>query len=291
MPRRITVKLSISVVLNGRNPVNSETAPFVALQADSSSVIVKLATPAGNLAFKGKVQADGSLTTLLRLPAALEDMTLTLEAEGFEGRSVVIRGMSMLAEVNRTMGMLARGPAAKNASLPSDDRDGDGVSDQYDAFPDDPRSAFAEKVPADGAMTIAFEDLFLRTQAGDAGYNDFLVRYQPTVITDGLNRVVRVEGDSTAVVKLAGYTHRFGFFVHPFAGKAALEVEDFSKTGQLVATRKQAVNGQADIILFNNTATAVGKRATFSLEFEEPQAASQIDQPPCNPYLFVYNTG
>ncbi len=64
-----------------------------------------------------------------------------------------------------------------------------------------------------------------------------------------------------------------------------------AKTGQLVATRKQAVKGQADIILFINTSTAVGKRVTFSLEFEEPQAASQIDQPPYNPYLFVYNTG
>ncbi len=285
----LPVALNLSVDLYSAS--GSGRGALEKLAPGAAEVIANLHDSKGNLVYAGKVQADGTLHGGLSLPAAPEDMTLTLSAEGFGERQVVIRDMRRYSEVNRKMALVSTGSAARSASLP--DRDGDGVPDAYDASPDDPQSAFTLNVPASGPLTVAFEDLYLQAQAGDADYNDFIAEYQITLITDSANKVVRVEGHARATVKLAGYNHRFGIFFSPFAGDALLNVTYLNASGLSAGRgiKDRSVSGQADIVLFDSTKDSVGKTADFSLEFKTPQDPAQIDQAPYNPYLYVYNTG
>ena len=104
------------------------------------------------------------------------------------------------------------------------DTDGDGVPDLYDAFPGNPAAAFVQNVPADGPVSdgIAFEDLFGRSQAGDADYNDFIAEYRIQEILDPDEIVRSIRVDANARVKLAGYNHEFGIRIDGFEGSATL---------------------------------------------------------------------
>ena len=286
-----TFETLLPVSLNLR--VNLYNAARAKLAPDSADVIATLRDSMGNVVYSGKVQADGTLHGVLRIPAAPEDMTLTLSGEGVDERRIVLRDVRRYSEVNRTIGLTAATSSARSATTAAD-RDGDGVPDVYDAFPDDPASAFAQNVPADGPLTVAFEDLYLQAQAGDADYNDLVAQYQLTIVTNAENKVVQVKGRAQAVAKLAGYNHRFGIFFGPFSGDARLDVTRYNKTGQPLSGDQgnhRKVKGQADIILFQSTRECIGRVTDFSLSFETPQEPDQIDQPPYDPYLYVYNTG
>ena len=78
--------------------------------------------------------------------------------------------------------------------------------------------------PTPGLFTVAFEDLYLREDAGDADYNDFIATYNVTQKLNAENLVSEVTGWAYAKTKLAGYDHRFGLIIN-FEGDARLEVE------------------------------------------------------------------
>ncbi len=259
----------------------------------AATVIARILDSKGNVVYTGMVNADGMIETQLQLPAAPEDMTLILTAQGFDERRIVIKDMQKLSLVKRTLAMKSKGTTSKalDASMP--DTDGDGVPDVYDAFPTDPDSAFRQNIPADGALTISFEDLFGRAKAGDADYNDFLSQYKISLIKNADGGVIRLEGEALAKVKLAGYNHRFGIVIAPFSGDAYLKVTYLDANGQILPSSTAAlkVSGSADITLFTKTNDSIGCTTKFTLHFVQPQTGDQIDQPPYNPYLFVYNTG
>ena len=211
---------------------------------EAANIIVTLHDEQGNLVYTGRVQPDGSLTTILQLPAAPEDMTLTLHAHGFETRKVVIRDMVRYSKIDRHMSILSTGLNAKGTTLL--DSDGDLIPDIYDAFPNDPDRAFSNRIPAEESLTVAYEDLFLRAQAGDADYNDFIAGYFITEITNSSGQIIELQGEVTAVAKIAGYNHLFGIMIDYFEGSALLNVDyiDFSGNSQHSVT---TIAGHADI--------------------------------------------
>ncbi|MCK4515545.1 MAG: LruC domain-containing protein, partial [Spirochaetaceae bacterium] len=276
------------------------------LASNSTAVFVVFADSEGNHIYSGKISSDGTLDAAIVLPSANEDITMTLAAEGFEERLVVISDMVALSAVNRTMSM-ERIVASDGAHLPRAisgllDSDGDGVPDVYDAYPDDPNSAFEINVPAEGKLTIAFEDLFGRANAGDADYNDFVAAYSITEVMNGSGFVTSVTVNADAVTKLAGYDHRFGIRIDSFEGDAELSGEYISAAG-VAKPITGLVSAPAEIVLFENSRHAVGKSASFTLTFAVPQQhyvadaddtlAPQIPLPnaPYNPFAIVINTG
>lgn len=89
-----------------------------------------------------------------------------------------------------------------NGCVQAVDADCDGVADQYDEFPTDPKLAF---VARSGRYTIAFEDLF--PDAGDADLNDHTTVFTTEMDKTPDNKVKVIRGIFTHVGKGAGYNH------------------------------------------------------------------------------------
>lgn len=89
------------------------------------------------------------------------------------------------------------------------DTDGDGVTDTYDDFPNDPTRAYINYFPAkDKWGTLAFEDLWPAT--GDYDLNDLVVGYRYTFINDANNKTIEVYGDYAARATGASFINGFG---------------------------------------------------------------------------------
>jgi len=171
------------------------------------------------------------------------------------------------------------------------------VPDVYDADPGDARTGFINQIPADGNMTIAFEDLFGKAQAGDADYNDFIAQYQITETANG-DGITQIRVDADALVKWAGYWHRFGIRINSFNGVATLEGEivDSDLEGSMLHIYSENVTAPIEIDLFKDSRNAIGKHAWFTLTFDQEQQHGEgieqaLDDAPYNPYLVVETPG
>jgi LruC domain-containing protein len=88
------------------------------------------------------------------------------------------------------------------------DRDGDGVLDWEDNYPDNPELAFDDFYPAkDKSGTYAFEDLW--PSQGDYDFNDLIVDYHINRISNAHNQVVEI--DILTQVRAIGGSLRNGF--------------------------------------------------------------------------------
>lgn len=291
----LPVRLVLAVSLYSDSAEPAETG--------AEGIIVLLENSAGKIIFGGKTDPRGKLNAEIKLPAAREDMTLLLHLEGFESRRIPLPGMVNYEEINRSVNMIKKTSAVFMSRSISgmQDSDGDGIPDVYDAYPNDPNSAFAYLMPAEGNLTIAFEDLFGKADAGDADYNDFIAHYN---IEESSNEsgVTRISVGATAAVKLAGYNHSFGIRINSFLPPADLTVNYIDSYGR-PATRTERITASPnpgetflEVVLFENSAYAVGKDAGFTLEFvnadlNNPQDPEVLSRPPYNPFVVVKNTG
>lgn len=253
------------------------------LPPGTAEVRISLTDVRGLPLYQGTAAEDGTLAATVYLPSAPEPVTLTLLADGFEDRTVVIGNMVEYEKIDRSLAMKRGDMASRSAP-------------RTFSLSTAPVTGSALKVPT---VTVAFEDLFGKARAGDADYNDFLASYDITETMDGEGRVLRIDVEARAVRKWAGYNHAFGIRIDSFEGTASLSGELVSITGQTVPFHR-SVRMPAEIPLFLWSASAVGKTARFTLEFDVPQsvpqslaaetAAAALSRPPYNPYLFVHNT-
>ncbi len=89
------------------------------------------------------------------------------------------------------------------------DSDGDGVQDSEDDYPNDPARAFNNFFPAKGYGSLSFEDLW--PGKGDYDFNDLVLDYQFTTVTNVSNKVVDVIGTFVIRAIGAGQSNGFGF--------------------------------------------------------------------------------
>ncbi len=186
----------------------------------------------------------------------------------------------------------------------SKDSDHDGISDQFDQFPNDPLRAFNNYYPSQTSYgTLAYEDLWPTT--GDYDMNDLVVNYRYNYITNGQGKVVELYGDY--YVRAAGAEFFNGFGVQfPFSPSAVKQV-----TGQRFVSNyiTQSANGteasqsKAVIIPFDNYKALVTKPSGFLVNtqeaapvvssdtahvyvsFNSPLSLSTFGTAPFNPFL------
>jgi LruC domain-containing protein len=145
------------------------------------------------------------------------------------------------------------------------DKDGDGVADSEDLYPNDPSRAFHNYVPAAGFGSLAFEDLW--PNKGDYDFNDLIVDYRFTIVTNTLNKVTEVL--STFVVRAIGAAKQNGFgFQFPNASllNADVQVEGSVLKENYISLNSNGTEANQDkvtIIAFDN----VNKLYPSSSEF------------------------
>ena len=187
------------------------------------------------------------------------------------------------------------------------DGDNDGVADDVDQYPNDPDASGASYYPASGQFaTIAFEDLW--PSAGDYDFNDLVVDYNYTMVTNASNNIVRIEAKFATKAIGAGLTNGFGVQL----GCAPNAVQ--SVTGTLLTQNFVSVsaNGteqgqsKATVVIFDNafktikdvggtkfvnTISTEASKTADTLEvvitFTSPISEAQLGQAPFNPFLIV----
>jgi len=134
------------------------------------------------------------------------------------------------------------------------DQDGDGVADSEDLYPKDPSRAFHNYYPAAGFGSLAFEDLW--PMKGDYDFNDLIVDYRFTVVTNASNKVTEVL--STFVVRAIGAAKQNGFgfqFSNASLPNADVHVEGTVLNENFITLNSNGTEANQDkvtIIAFDN---------------------------------------
>jgi len=135
----------------------------------------------------------------------------------------------------------------------SDDSDGDGVSDNFDDYPNDPLRAFNNYYPNENSTgTLAFEDLW--PGKGDYDFNDMVIDYFVNQVTNGNNQVVEIFADFTLRAMGASYKNGFGIQL-PIAPSAIASVSGQVLTPGFLDINPngtEAGQSKAVIIVFDN---------------------------------------
>jgi LruC domain-containing protein len=282
-----------------------------AVAAEPVSVIMTLTTLEKKTVYQGRLESGETGEFNVLLPSAEEDLFLTLAADGFEPRSVVVEKAVRYAVIDREMPIGKTELSVVQNRLA--DSDLDSVPDDFDAFPFDPERAFIIKTPAEEPMTVAYEDLY--PVPGDSDYNDFNVSYWITEIQAAGGGRKEIQGTAKARARAAGYNHLFGvrIYLGPNVGGNAI-VRYYNEIGDLIAEESSEVIETAELVLFGETKKAF-KRPTdtvtidngypdrldskgFSTEFtivlNDPVVAdpswSPFALPPYDPFLYVHNS-
>ncbi len=173
------------------------------------------------------------------------------------------------------------------------DRDGDGIADELDDYPDDAGRATCVKIPADSYYTLAFEDLY--PVQGDADFNDYVVRVKTEQDLDARGRVVRMRGEFVHVAKGAGYNHTFHMSI-PGSGQYTLK--RIAADGTTLLDAEQPLTDSVEILPSSNTtiqhsntaggqAFASGATAYFEAIFDTPLDTLEF---PYDMYIYVKDT-
>lgn len=122
--------------------------------------------------------------------------------------SGAIEAPASLACDNVYIATSACNPAGNGSPQIADD-DNDGVANDVDLYPNDPNASGALYYPGNNQFaTIAFEDLW--PYAGDYDFNDLVVGYNYTMVTNANNDVVRIEAKFVTKAIGASFANGFG---------------------------------------------------------------------------------
>jgi LruC domain-containing protein len=192
------------------------------------------------------------------------------------------------------------------------DRDGDGVDDAKDQFPDDPLRAFSVLLPGDkNYYFMAVEDLF--PYVGDGDYNDLVTAFRINQVTNAKGRIVDLKFVHHAVARGAAYDHELHHRVR-WQGTTPAEsvVRRFGADGKpLEEKRTRHLSGGADLTVFASTHQVLvdpgsssglantekgrpqvrGGYAETTLTFDTALDATLLEAAPFDPYLLVVDTG
>lgn len=188
------------------------------------------------------------------------------------------------------------------------DTDGDGVIDALDDFPDDATAAEAVYTPSDiGWGSLAFEDLW--PSQGDYDFNDLVVNYRFTQISNAQSQVVRLEAKFRIKAIGASFRNGLGFKMN-LDPSLISNVSGYNLTENYISLDAKGLeanhNDGATVIVFDDAydniprlgngryintekgqPTSVGNEITVIINFVNPIDPSLLGSAPFNPFLIV----
>lgn len=193
------------------------------------------------------------------------------------------------------------------------DSDGDGVSDQFDEFPNDPTLAHAVHYPGDLSInpnaygTLCFEDLW--PYAGDYDMNDQVINWNIINYNNAQGNTKYTTGTYVLSALGAKYQSGFGFqmAISPSVVSSVSITGNKMNSGTFSIAGNGTENMQqyANIILWDDGASMFGtppglyvntdmnktytkpKTVNWIVNFTTPQYSSNMGTPPFNPYIVV----
>lgn len=186
------------------------------------------------------------------------------------------------------------------------DTDKDGVSDIFDAFPNNKELAYKNYLPSAGNFgTLAFEDSW--PGKGDYDFNDLVMGYQFEQWLDADNKVKEMNCKFIIRAIGANYYHGFGFQMNTY-GSEISSVKGASLTDKIISLDgNQLESGQkkATIIAFDNDYKYVKRdrgqmmntvsakeyitpdTLALHITFNNSISPAQLGTAPYNPFIFI----
>lgn len=181
------------------------------------------------------------------------------------------------------------------------DTDGDGISDQNDAYPDDASRAFDVYTPGENTFgSVSFEDNW--PQKGDYDLNDVVMEYNYQLVTNASNQVVDMIAQYKLVATGASYSNGFGIEL-PIDASLVNSATITGATSQYNVDGKEAGQDNAVFIIFDDAHAIIGASGQVNtvlgkekvdpadielrVNFNEPMAMASLGYAPFNPFIFV----
>jgi LruC domain-containing protein len=159
--------------------------------------------------------------------------------------------------------------------VPNSDKDGDGIPDADDDFPEDKERAFSIYYPALFNGSLAFEDLW--PGKGDYDFNDLVLDYRFNTVTSPLNLVKEIKLDITIRAIGASLTSGFGF---QFGGEK-LNSNDIRVTGYNIVSDLYKIGENGTEVNQNKPTIIVFDKASRLLK---GQGGTGVNTDPAFPY-------
>ncbi len=184
------------------------------------------------------------------------------------------------------------------------DKDGDGINDNLDEYPDDPSKAYDTYYPsASGFGSFAFEDNW--PEMGDYDFNDLVVDYQFKHIMNSKNEVVELHPKFKFRAAGAGLRNGFGFAMESESGtiKSVTGAKASANSIKVQANGTEAGQKNAVIVVTENVHQLFGVSHFINTEktgksyepvevelkvvLSNPTPQSRLGLAPYNPFLIV----
>jgi LruC domain-containing protein len=188
------------------------------------------------------------------------------------------------------------------------DKDGDGVADNQDAYPEDKDRAYNVQISNAGESTLMFEDLWPAT--GDYDFNDFVAAYNAVAVTNADNKVVEVKITTNVLAIGASYNNGFAVQFDGLAQDLVKSVKgNFTTNAKYTSFNENGTEAKQDfvnILVFDQARAlfpGVGgsginvnpegpfvksEKVVVTIEFKTDKAvAFEVKELKLNPYIIV----
>ncbi|MBN2160432.1 MAG: LruC domain-containing protein [Spirochaetes bacterium] len=223
-----------------------------------SQAVIRVTTEQGDIT-TAVTTDNGTASFKISIGIAIETVSLIIEHPACVTKTVEIESIQSVSVVNRTIFLELKDEAESKT-----DRDGDGVPDDADEFPDDPFLIGS----VIGEYTVAYEDLW--PNKGDADFNDLVVRLNIQEFIDNNNMVSKIIITSRLLAAGAGY-------------KNQLWIGILDKDYQLIFNPKQDLNGKWNTR--PKDTYVEGPVHTLEVVLDPPVARDLMDSMPYDPYI------
>ncbi len=154
------------------------------------------------------------------------------------------------------------------------DGDGDWIPDENDDYPNDPARAFNNYYPVTGYGSLAFEDLW--PGKGDYDFNDLVLDYRFTLITDASNKVSDIRAVFIVKAIGAGFSNGFGFQLqNPDIESEYLNVSGYNLQENYINLNENGTESGQDkitIIVFDNAKKILQASSGFGVNVSSNEA-------------------